>query len=96
VSEVTLRNIGVRTAHVHLQQFGTSPAGSLFELTSQPQSCEIPKGKKQVIKFKLVVRSSRADIREIVGVEVGWRENSREAKTKDKSSLRFPRRLCLR
>ncbi len=95
VSEVTLKNIGVRTAHVKLQQFGTSPPDSLFDLDASPKSFDIAKGKQQVVTFRLVLRSSRAVVREVVGVEIGWREGSKEAKTKDKSSLRFPRRLCI-
>eukprot|EP00750_Incisomonas_marina_P027501 INCI6197.4.p2 GENE.INCI6197.4~~INCI6197.4.p2 ORF type:complete len:283 (+),score=42.69 INCI6197.4:624-1472(+) len=95
VSEVTLKNIGVRTAHVQLQQFGTSPRDSQFQLSLEPKSFEIAKGKKQVVTVTLVVHSSRARVSEVVGVEIGWRTNSKEAKTKDKSGLRFPRRLCI-
>ena len=78
-----------------LQEFGTSPKGSVFDLTMEPKECEIPKGKKQVIKIKLVMHSSLAEVREVVGVDIGWRENSKEAKNKEKNALRFPRRLCI-
>jgi len=95
VSEITLQNIGVRTARIKMQQFGTSPRDSVFDLVAEPNEFEIPKGKKQVVTFKLTVHSSKAIVSEVIGVEIGWRENSKEAKTKDKSNLRFPRRLCI-
>ena len=95
VSEVTLRNIGVRTAHVNLHVCGTSPVDSVFDLSFEPREFELHKGKKQVVKFTLVLHSSRAIVSEVVGVDIGWRVGSREAKQKDKCRLRFPRRLCV-